>query len=604
MSYVFKIGFVLNDKWIIIESIGRGAMGEVYRAHQLNLKRDVAIKVISKEMLESFDESPEDIENACQRFRREVQAMASIRHVNVLQIYDYGSEKIENEGRDIFVEYIVMEYIPGATLRYAMPEEGFSPEEDLIKDWLEKYFFPLLDGVEAIHAQGIVHRDLKPENILLDGSVPKIADFGIARSTLMRPVTQSLDVKGTPAYMSPEHFSDFKKADRQSDIYSLGKILFEAVSGRINREVLPFKSVRLSNPDTPFLKKLDHIIQDTTAETKEKRLKSISEFRNLLLEAIELIVQSSIPETQETRGRFSLLSQPRIIWPGIIIAVVSVVLMGLWHLTGKTDKALNTAQEFRPDIKETVRSFSKPSKTPAQSVRGNDGIMMRFIPGGSIAIKSDMPENKGNAVQINSFYMDENKVTNHHFTEFLNEVKETLTVKDAIVMQKDQIWFYLGDGTDPREHIIYENGRFFLRETSSAALPVIRVTWYGAAAYARFYGKRLLTAHEWDYAITQKLLSDDIGLSPQQGEGKTAPHIYSGSPIIQYNKRNVPKEWITRNIAEFKDVDKNGPAGSDLHTSLVVNKSLGTGIGSKSYRHPWEAFADVGFRCVLTFDES
>jgi len=603
MSYVFKTGFVLNDKWVIIEFIGRGAMGEVYRAHQLNLKRDVAIKVISKEMLESFDESSEDIENACQRFRREVQAMACIRHQNVLQIYDYGSEKIENKGKDIFIEYIVMEYIPGATLRYAIPEEGFYPEEDLIKDWLEKYFLPLLAGVEAIHAQGIVHRDLKPENILLDGSVPKIADFGIARSSLMRPVTQSLDVKGTPAYMSPEHFFDFKKADQQSDIYSLGKILFEAVSGRINRETLPFKSVRLSKPDTPFLKKLDQIIQNTTAETKEKRLKSISEFRNLLLEAIELIVGSSLPETRGARGRFSLLSQPRFIWSGLIVAVVSVVLMGLWHLTGKTDKALNTAQAFRPAIEKTAQSISKPSKTPAQSIRGNDGIMMRFIPGGSVAIKSDMPEKTGNAFQIGPFYMDENKVTNHHFTEFLNEVKETLTVKDAIVMQKDQIWFYLGDGTDPREHIIYENERFFLRETSSAALPVIRVTWYGAAAYARFYGKRLLTEHEWDYAVTQKLFSDDTRMSPQKVEDKTAPHMYSGSPIIQYNGRNVPKEWVTRPAAVFKDVNKNGSTGSDLHTSLVVNKSLGTGIESKSYRHPWEAFADVGFRCAQTLNE-
>ncbi|MFO7667950.1 MAG: bifunctional serine/threonine-protein kinase/formylglycine-generating enzyme family protein [Desulfobacterales bacterium] len=603
MSNVFNTGFVLNDKWVIIEFIGKGAMGEVYRAHQLNLKRDVAIKVISKEMLESFDESPEDIENACQRFRREVQAMASIRNQNVLQIYDYGSEKIENEGKDIYVEYIVMEYIPGATLRYAMPEEGFSPEEDLIKDWLEKYFLPLLDGVEAIHAQGIVHRDLKPENILLDGSVPKIADFGIARSSLMKPVTQSIDVKGTPAYMSPEHFFDFKKADQQSDIYSLGKILFEAVSGRIHRETLPFKSVQLSNPDTPFLKKLDQIIQDTTAETKEKRLKSIIEFRNLLLEAIELIVRSSIPEARGASIRFSLLSQPRFIWPGIIIAIVSVVLMGLWHLSGKTDRSLNTGREFRPAIKKTAQPISKPSKTPAQSIRGNDGIMMHFIPGGSAAIKSDIPGKKSNAVQINSFYMDENKVTNHHFAEFLNEAKETLTVKDAIVMQKDQIWFYLGNGTDSRDHIIYENGRFFLRETSSAVLPVIRVTWYGAEAYARFYGKRLLTEHEWNYVVTQNLFTDDTGLSPQKGEESTAPHMHSSSPIIQNDIRNIPKEWVNRNIAEFKDVDKNGSTSSDLHTSLVVNKSLGTGIGSKSYRHPWEAFADVGFRCALTINE-
>lgn len=109
---ILKTGFVLNDKWVIIELIGKGAMGEVYLARQLNLKRDVAIKVISQEMLESFDESPEEIEFACQRFKREVQVMACIRHPNVLQIHDYGTETIQTEEKAVTIEHIVMEYIP------------------------------------------------------------------------------------------------------------------------------------------------------------------------------------------------------------------------------------------------------------------------------------------------------------------------------------------------------------------------------------------------------------------------------------------------------------------------------------------------------------
>ena len=95
---IFKIGYVLNDKWVIIEFIDKGAMGEVYRAHQLNLKRDVAIKVISQEMLQSFEDDPEEIENAIQRFRREVQTMAQVRHPNVLLIFDYGSAVVEKYG--------------------------------------------------------------------------------------------------------------------------------------------------------------------------------------------------------------------------------------------------------------------------------------------------------------------------------------------------------------------------------------------------------------------------------------------------------------------------------------------------------------------------
>jgi serine/threonine protein kinase len=112
-SNIFKTGYVLNDKWVIIEFIGKGAMGEVYRVHQLNLKRDVAIKVISREMLASLEDDPEEIETAIQRFRREVQAMAQVRHPKVVQIFDYGSALIHKEDHDIPVEYIAMEYIPG-----------------------------------------------------------------------------------------------------------------------------------------------------------------------------------------------------------------------------------------------------------------------------------------------------------------------------------------------------------------------------------------------------------------------------------------------------------------------------------------------------------
>jgi serine/threonine-protein kinase len=250
---MLQTGAVLNDKWVILELIGKGGMGEVYRAHQLNLKRDVAIKVISREWLQTLEDDVEEIERGLQRFRREVQAMSQIRHPNVLQIFDYGSDSIKKDGED--------SYIPGATLRFTMSEEGFHPDQEIIKDWLEEHFLPMLDGVEAMHELGMVHRDLKPENVFMDGTTPKIADFGLARSTRMAPVTQSVDIKGTMPYMSPEHFLDFKKADQRADIYSLGKILFEAIAGKIPPETIPFRSASLEKADTPFLKQLDRIIQ-------------------------------------------------------------------------------------------------------------------------------------------------------------------------------------------------------------------------------------------------------------------------------------------------------------------------------------------------------
>jgi len=283
-----KIGEILDSKWVILEFIARGGMGEVYRAHQLNLKRDVAIKIISREWLESLEDNEEGLLSGLHRFRNEVEAMAQVRHPNVLHIFDHGTVAVKSQGIPISHEYIAMEFIPGGTLRSTMSEEGFYPEEDLTREWLGEYFLPVLDGVEALHNAGMIHRDLKPGNILLDGSTVKISDFGLARSKKMRRVSMSMDMLGTPAYMSPEQFLDFKRTDQRSDIYALGKMLYEAVVGRITDKTIPFKSSRLENPTTPFFQSLDRIIRSSTAEKKVDRPKSVADFRKSLLEAIHL----------------------------------------------------------------------------------------------------------------------------------------------------------------------------------------------------------------------------------------------------------------------------------------------------------------------------
>jgi serine/threonine-protein kinase len=336
---ILKPGMMLDDRYAILEFIGKGGMGEVYRAHQLNLKRDVAIKIISQEWLGSLEDDEEEIECALERFRREVQAMAQIRHPNVVQIYDYGSATIQVTDEELVVEYIAMEYIPGATLRFTMSEEGFSPEEDDIKTWLIDYFLPVLDGVQAMHSLGIVHRDLKPGNVLLDENTPKIADFGLARSCHMRPVTRSMDVKGSPLYMSPEHFLDLKRTDPRADIYTLGKILFEAIDGKISSETIPFRMVSLSNLDTPFLQELNRIIQAATAEDREERLGSVEKLRHGLLEAIDGSKIETTVSASAVPGRSSVLAHPRRIWAGIAVAIVFIATVALWYARAETRKS-------------------------------------------------------------------------------------------------------------------------------------------------------------------------------------------------------------------------------------------------------------------------
>lgn len=646
---IFPIGYVLNDKWVIIEFVDKGAMGEVYRAHQLNLKRDVAIKVISQEMLQSFEDDSEEIEMAVRRFRREVEAMARVRHPNVLQIFDYGSDLITTKGQDIQVEYIVMEFIPGASLRFTMSEEGFYPEQALTAGWLVDYFLPLLEGVEAIHVQEIAHRDLKPENVLLDGTIPKIADFGLAVSSRMKPVTQSIDVRGTPAYMSPEHFSDFKKADQKCDIYSLGKILYEAVDGKIGQGTIPFKSVGLQNKETPFFQQLDRIIQNATAEKKEKRLQTVGELRKKLLDAVDILKTKTADDTAETQTRFSFLTQPVFIWVGIAIALVSVGLMGLWHLMGepgKTTERLKSPQT--PPIESSLPRSQGPAKAapgagpaPAPSIRGKDGLTMLLISGGEVKTASKVSTTQGETISVPSFYIDEKMVSNHHFTEFLNEVEESLTIENGVVKNNDKIWFYLGKGSEPFEQIIYEHGRFHLRNAKYAAQPVVRVTWYGASAYARHYDKRLITENEWAYAFSDKnllkkiiLASKTYSLPTKTEHAPSGTDIHTqmmtqvmtrmgtppggnGTSVNSPSGQHTPddprsslatdtasglnhiKEWATRGDMNHQEKNEASAQENISYPSLVVGKSLGHGSESKSFRYPWEAFPDVGFRCAL-----
>ncbi|MBW2721920.1 MAG: protein kinase, partial [Deltaproteobacteria bacterium] len=492
---ILETGTVLNDKWVILELIGKGGMGEVYRAHQLNLKRDVAIKVISREWLQTLEDDVEEIEIGLQRFRREVQAMSQIRHPNVLQIFDYGSTSIKKNGMDVPIEYIVMEYVPGATLRFTMSEEGFHPDQEIIKGWLEENFLPVLDGVQAMHELDMVHRDLKPENVLMDGRTPKITDFGLARSSRMAPVTQSVEIKGTMPYMSPEHFLDFKKADQRADIYSLGKILFEAIAGKIPPETIPFKSASLEKADTPFLQKLDRIIQDTTVAEKEDRIESVAEIRKAILEAIESLKGETAPEISETPARPLFFYQAKWIWTGVAVALISMLAMALWHLVsepGKSPVLSEKTEISKSEIPQADRSGPtevelKSPTAQARSIMGKDGLNLLLVPGGDLSISSGDLEEQGKTVKVQSFYMDETKVTNHHFVEFLNTVKDTLTVENGVVKSNGEIWFYLGEGTEPHEQIVYRNDRFILRDTKYAAHPVVRVTWYGASTYAHHY---------------------------------------------------------------------------------------------------------------------
>jgi hypothetical protein len=344
------------------------------------------------------------------------------------------------------------------------------------------------------------------------------------------------------------------------------------------------------------------------------------------LDAIDVLKTKTADDTAETHTRFSFLTQPVFIWAGILIAIVSVGLMGLWHLMGepgKTTVPLKSPQTAQ--IESHQPTSSDPSKveptsapSPAQSILGKDGVAMFLVPGGEFEDSAEISTNQGQTVQTQPFYLDEKMVTNHHFAEFLNEVKDGLMVEKGVVKNNNEIWFYLGKGTDLHEQIIYEHGRFHLRNIDYAAHPVVRVTWYGAAAYAGHYGKRLLTKNEWDYVVSKidfrsKILSAsktyNVKSNIEEISARNEIHshmmdfrddIKDGTGSSEIEKGNNIMEWIKSGNTIRQGHNEDQAKQNFLYDSLVTGNFSHSNSESTKFRYPWEAFSNVGFRCALS----
>jgi serine/threonine protein kinase len=206
----------------ILEEVGRGGMGAVYKARDTHLDRFVAIKVLPSEKVSNPERK--------RRFVQEAKSASALNHPNIIHIYDIDQQ----DG----IDYIAMEYVTGKTLDRLIPRHGMRLDDVL------KYSVQIADALTKAHGAGIVHRDLKPGNIMVtdDGHV-KVLDFGLAKlmeavppgpedaTRTMRPATEEGTIVGTIAYMSPEQ-AEGRKVDARSDIFSFGSVLYEMVSGK------------------------------------------------------------------------------------------------------------------------------------------------------------------------------------------------------------------------------------------------------------------------------------------------------------------------------------------------------------------------------------
>lgn len=283
----------IADRYEIISRVGAGGMSDVYKAKDLTLGRFVAIKILKSEFSEDL--------NFVTKFRTEAQSAAGLEHPNIVNIYDVGSEK--------GMHYIVMEFVEGVTLKTYIEKKGQLSFKEAVSIAIQ-----VGRGIEAAHSKGIVHRDIKPQNIIIstEGKV-KVTDFGIARAATANTINS--DVMGSVHYSSPEQARN-GFVDGKSDIYSLGIVMYEMVTGRVpfdgdttvavaiqhlQEEMVPPSAYALDLPIS-----MEKIILKCTQKSPDRRYESVTallaDLRKALISPDEdFVVMTPMANRDKTR---------------------------------------------------------------------------------------------------------------------------------------------------------------------------------------------------------------------------------------------------------------------------------------------------------------
>lgn len=380
----------------IVSPLGAGGMGEVYRAKDTRLDRTVAIKILA----EQFSKDP----IRKQRFEREAKAISGLNHPNICTLHDVGSQN--------GTEYLVMEYVDGESLAQRLAK-GPLPIDQVLKVGRE-----IADALDRAHRSGIVHRDLKPGNIMLTKAGAKLLDFGLARSasptasiaTLtgsavpQAPVTEEGTIVGTFQYMSPEQIEG-KELDARSDIFSLGAVLYEMVTGQrafegksqlsVASAILEKEPAPISGITPVIPRNLEHIIRRCLAKDPDERWQSA---RDLALELTAVRPDDS--PAPGDRERSTPIHRQALAWLSLALALVAAVVTAFSLIRSRSnpppvvDRIRSSilapvGMEFSrwavaavsPDGKHLVYSVASPGWGGELYLRHMDSMTAKPLPG-------------------------------------------------------------------------------------------------------------------------------------------------------------------------------------------------------------------------------
>jgi serine/threonine protein kinase/tetratricopeptide (TPR) repeat protein len=600
------IGQVLGH-YRIVNEIGAGGMGVVYRAHDEQLDRDVALKILPAGVLAE--------EGARNRFRGEALALAKLNHPNIETVYEFGSA----DG----VDYLAMELVPGETLHAKLSAGSLSSRET------ERLGMQLADGLDAAHAQGIIHRDLKPGNLMLmpEGRL-KILDFGLARLVhpgaehdVARTISQTTSISGTLPYMSPEQLKGLP-VDARSDIFAVGAVLYELATARkpfpqsqsaeLIGAILHQNPPTVSSMNARVAPGLAAIIEKCLAKDPQERYQSARELRAALEGASSAVTP---PPPRKTW-------RPLLAAAGILLAAVLVAGIILkWNVGGWRDRLLrrdhpegspvaghSTAVKPRRSI--AVLGFKNSSGKKSEAwlstalsemltTELGAGETLRTVPGENVArTKKDL-----DLVEADAFAPDTlSRIRTNLNSDYVvmgsylamggssnAQVRLDVRLQDAVAGETLALVSDMGTEENLPDLILRAGAK--LREklgigaVPATEAPLIRSSQPGNQEAARLYAEGLAKLRAYDALHARELLEKAVAADPDYPLGHAA----------------LAKAWSTlgydeRAKAESKKAfDLSGKLSREERLSIEASyreNSKEWEIAQELYRTLWNFFPD------------
>jgi eukaryotic-like serine/threonine-protein kinase len=590
------IGQTLNQRYKITVAHGVGGMGEVFLAIDEKSGQQVAVKVLARHLTLH--------EESLERFRREAETLRQLKHPNIVGFVD----AFEHERQYV----IVMEYVPGGSLHDLIKQGPLAVER------ARKIALDLCDALIRAHGLNIIHRDIKPENVLIDeDGTPKLADFGVARLSESTRMTRSGTQVGTPYYMAPEAWEG-KPLDVQADIWSLGVVLFEMLTGQVpfsgdtpmevmNKvRTIPVPNIKKLRADVP--QGLAAIITRMLMRDKKRRYPTV---RHL---SADLEVSNDQKVDKQRPGNLPWIIGAAVITL-IALFMVQPLIRRFTSLPVATSTSTLSPSTPVPQTLTPLTATLTPTSLPAQPVvpavgdvtlSARDGMPLHYVPGGSFlmgSVAGDEDENPIHQVTLDPFWIDETEVTNRMYA---------LCVAD-------------GNCREPIDKSSFTRATYY-EDPQYLDYPVIWVSWDDAIAYCSWAQRKLPSEAEWEFVARWQILANGEGQALTYPWGDIGPNsnllnfnsdVGDTTQVGQYPNGKSPYgaldmagnvwEWVGDFYAEsyYANSPSSNPPGPDLGETRALrggswnNFVEGVRAANRFRFLPNVRDYFIGFRCAL-----